>query len=143
MFVKEGWKNRESGRVGDPRIQYLSFQQLQDSLSNNVKRILIKLEAHLFEENHIKFFLFAPALWVSLENLRSSHSEYGFSWLGLGYSQFQNLPVIQLAEWTGVYGVSWLILLVNCGLYLSWKCWRQQKQKEFELKVKLNKEISP
>ena len=56
MFVKEGWKDRESGRVGDPRIQYLSFQQLQDSLSNNVKRILIKLEAHLFEENHISFF---------------------------------------------------------------------------------------
>ena len=86
-------------------------------------------------ENHIRFFLFAPVLWVSLENLRSSHSEYGFSWLGLGYSQFQNLPVIQPAEWTGVYGVSWLIILVNCGLYLSWKCWREQKQKEFELKV--------
>ena len=86
-------------------------------------------------ENRIRFFLFAPVLWVSLENLRSSNSEYGFSWLGLGYSQFQNLPVIQLAEWTGVYGVSWLILLVNSGLYLSWKCWREQKQKECELKI--------
>ena len=31
MFVKEGWKDRESGRIGDPRIQYLSFHQLQDS----------------------------------------------------------------------------------------------------------------
>ena len=56
MFVKEGWKDRDSGRVGDPRIQYLSFHQLQDSLSNNVKRILIKIDAHLLEENHIKFF---------------------------------------------------------------------------------------
>ena len=56
MFVKEGWKDRESGRVGDPRIQYLSFHQLQDSLSTNAKRILIKVEAHLLEENHIKLF---------------------------------------------------------------------------------------
>ena len=56
MFVKEGWKDRESGRVGDPRIQYLSFHQLQDSLSNKVKRILIKVDAQLLEENHIKFF---------------------------------------------------------------------------------------
>ena len=56
MFVKEGWKDRDSGRVGDPRIQYLSFHQLQDTLSNNVKRILIKIDAHLLEENHIKFF---------------------------------------------------------------------------------------
>ena len=56
MFVKEGWKDRESGRVGDPRIQYLSFHQLQDSLSSKVKRILIKVDAQLLEENHIKFF---------------------------------------------------------------------------------------
>ena len=86
-------------------------------------------------ENRIHFFVFAPVLWTSLEYLRSTHSEYGFSWLGLGYSQFQNLPVIQPAEWTGVYGISWLIILVNCGLYLSWKCWREQNQNEFELKT--------
>lgn len=86
-------------------------------------------------ENRIRFFLFAPVLWVSLEYLRSTHSEYGFSWLGLGYSQFKNLPVIQPAEWTGVYGVSWIILLVNCGAYLSWKCWREQYANEWELKT--------
>ena len=56
MFVKEGWKDRESGRLGDPRIQYLSFHQLQDSLSNIAKRILIKDDANLLEETHIKFF---------------------------------------------------------------------------------------
>ena len=85
-------------------------------------------------ENRIQFFLLAPVLWTSFEYLRSTHSKYGFSWLGLGYSQFKNLPVIQLAEWTGVYGISWLILLVNSGLYLSWRCWREHKQNTFELK---------
>ena len=85
--------------------------------------------------NRIHFFLFAPVLWVSLEYLRSTHSKYGFSWLGLGYSQFQNLPVIQPAEWTGVYGVSWIILFFNSGVYLSWKCWREQNTKKWELKT--------
>ena len=85
--------------------------------------------------NPIHFFLFAPVIWVSLEYLRSTHSEYGFSWLGLGYSQFQNLPVIQAAEWTGVYGVSWIILLFNSGVYLSWKCWREQNTNGWELKT--------
>ena len=56
--MKEGWKDRESGRIGDPRIQYLSFHQLQDSLSSNAtaKRLSVKLDAHLIEKNHIKFF---------------------------------------------------------------------------------------
>ena len=77
------------------------------------------------KENQGLLFLFAPVLWTALEYIRSTHSEYGFSWLGLGYSQFQTLPVIQMAEITGVYGVSWLIMLVNIGLFLAWKSWKQ------------------
>jgi apolipoprotein N-acyltransferase len=77
------------------------------------------------KDNHGLLFLFAPVLWTAMEYIRSTHSEYGFSWLGLGYSQFQTLPVIQMAEITGVYGVSWLIMLVNVGLYLAWKSWKQ------------------
>ena len=77
------------------------------------------------KENRGLFFLFAPVLWVSLEYIRSTHSEFGFSWLGLGYSQFKTLHVIQMAEITGVYGISWLIMLLNAGLYLAWKTWRE------------------
>ena len=77
------------------------------------------------KDNQGLLFLFAPVLWTAMEYIRSTHSEYGFSWLGLGYSQFQTLPVIQMAEITGVYGVSWLIMLVNVGLYLAWKSWKQ------------------
>lgn len=77
------------------------------------------------KDNQGLLFLFAPVLWTAIEYIRSTHSEYGFSWLGLGYSQFQTLPVIQMAEITGVYGVSWLIMLVNVGLYLAWKSWKR------------------
>ena len=56
MYIKEGWKNAENGRVGDPRIQFLNFQQLQDTLSSNTKKISIKIDAQLIEEDHIDYF---------------------------------------------------------------------------------------
>ncbi len=87
------------------------------------------------EKNPVRFFLFAPTLWTSLEYIRSTHAEFGFSWLGLGYSQFKTLPVIQMAETTGVYGVSWLIVFVNAGLYLAWKTWRPRGAKNFAAKI--------
>jgi len=39
LIVKEGWRDRETGKTGDPRINFLSFQQLQDTFSNNAKKI--------------------------------------------------------------------------------------------------------
>ncbi len=56
MYIKEGWKNTETGRLGDPRIQFLNFQQLQDTLSSNTKKISIKIDAQLIEEDHIDYF---------------------------------------------------------------------------------------
>ncbi|MBI5426782.1 MAG: apolipoprotein N-acyltransferase [Nitrospinae bacterium] len=73
--------------------------------------------------NPLFFFLLAPPLWTALEYLRSTHPEYGFSWLGLGYSQYATLPVIQVAEWTGVYGISALIVLVNAAVHYLANAW--------------------
>lgn len=57
-----------------------------------------------------------PSLWVLTEFLRS-HIFTGFPWVMLGYSQYLNLPIIQIADITGVYGVSFLIVLVNFAIY--------------------------
>src|SRR5438094_402376 len=54
----------------------------------------------------------AAALWVTLEWLRG-HLFSGFPWALLGYSQYHALSVIQIADMTGVYGVSFLLVLVN------------------------------
>jgi len=54
----------------------------------------------------------APLLWTTLEFLRS-YVLGGFPWSSLGYSQYTFLPVIQIADITGVYGVSFLIVAVN------------------------------
>lgn len=54
----------------------------------------------------------APALWTALE-LARTYVFSGFPWSLFGYSQYRVLPVIQIADITGVYGVSFLIVLVN------------------------------
>lgn len=59
-----------------------------------------------------------PAAWTALE-LARTHLLTGFPWAVLGYSQAGRLPVIQIAELTGVYGVSFVIVLVNTALALA------------------------
>jgi apolipoprotein N-acyltransferase len=62
--------------------------------------------------------VFAPPHWVSLEYIRGFLLS-GFPWELLGYSQFQTLPMVQIADITGVYGVSFVIILANVALYRS------------------------
>lgn len=61
--------------------------------------------------------LFAPALWVALEYLRT-HALTGFPWGLLGYTQHRHLTLIQGVDVTGVYGLSFLVVLVNTALSL-------------------------
>jgi apolipoprotein N-acyltransferase len=69
-----------------------------------------------------RYGLFAvPCLWVSLELIRTYFLS-GLPWGLLGYSQYRQIEVIQIADHMGVYGVSFLIVLVNVALaeLLSW-----------------------
>jgi apolipoprotein N-acyltransferase len=52
------------------------------------------------------------SVWVILEYIRT-HLLTGLGWALLGYSQYLNLPVIQIADITGVWGVSFLVMMVN------------------------------
>ena len=60
-------------------------------------------------------YILAPFLWVTLELIRS-HFLTGFPWASLGYSQFKTLPIIQAADITGVYGISFIIVMVNAAI---------------------------
>jgi apolipoprotein N-acyltransferase len=60
--------------------------------------------------------LVAPPVWVALEYLRSNLSFLAFPWALLGHTQYLNLPIIQMASVTGVYGLSFLIIMVNAAL---------------------------
>lgn len=57
----------------------------------------------------------APLIWVAGE-LLLTHLLTGFPWNLLGYSQIGFLPVIQIADLTGVYGVSFLLVTVNAAI---------------------------
>jgi apolipoprotein N-acyltransferase len=52
--------------------------------------------------------LLAPLAWVATEMLRA-HTLYRFAWCLLGYSQQPHLPFVQIAAFTAVYGVSFLV----------------------------------
>ena len=53
----------------------------------------------------------APFLWVAIELARTRIS--GFPWDLLGITQVDNIPLTRIATVTGVYGLSFEILLVN------------------------------
>ena len=62
-----------------------------------------------------------PCLWVTLELIRT-YALSGLPWGLLGYSQYRQIEIIQIADHMGVYGVSFLIVLVNVALaeFLTW-----------------------
>jgi len=54
VFVREGWVNRETGKKGDPRLQYNEFKQLQDVMEAYAKKLTIKLNVANLQEKRIK-----------------------------------------------------------------------------------------
>ncbi len=58
-----------------------------------------------------------PALWVSFEYLRANMFFMSFPWSLLGYTQFNRTLLIQIADVTGVYGLSYLVMMVNVVAY--------------------------
>ncbi len=58
--------------------------------------------------------LLAPFVWVAVELARTRIT--GFPWNLLGISQVDNIPLAHLATVTGVYGLSFEIMVVNTAL---------------------------
>lgn len=65
----------------------------------------------------LRMALLAPPSWVALEYLRATLFT-GFPWELLGYAQFRSPALIQIADITGVYGISFLTVAANAGLFL-------------------------
>jgi apolipoprotein N-acyltransferase len=70
---------------------------------------------HLKKNHPSLMILSVPAVWTALE-LARTYVLSGFPWSLLGYSQYLALPVIQISDIAGVYGVSFLIVLVNVAI---------------------------
>jgi apolipoprotein N-acyltransferase len=55
----------------------------------------------------------APTLWVAIEYARASVGMFALPWNFLAHSQYRYLPVIQIADLTGVYGISFVLVVAN------------------------------
>ena len=53
--------------------------------------------------------LFCGVAWVAMEMI-VSRMFTGFPWNMLGVTQYQLLPLLQVASWTGIYGVAFLVI---------------------------------
>ena len=76
-----------------------------------------RLDALTWSERQL-WALAGATAWASVEVLQA-HLFTGFPWNFLAISQVEMLPLIQLAAWTGVYGVSFLVAWVSLSLGLA------------------------
>jgi apolipoprotein N-acyltransferase len=74
------------------------------------------LISRLGEQAGIKSAFSLPIAWIAFDFLRSFLLT-GFPWAMLGHSQYRTLPLIQIADIAGVYGITLLIVLSNVVLY--------------------------
>ncbi|WP_025743424.1 DNA polymerase III subunit alpha [Aquimarina pacifica] len=63
-FIKEGWVNRDTGKKGDPRIQFNSFQLLHDVMETYARKLTIQLDINNLSDQSID----------SLKELLTEHS---------------------------------------------------------------------
>jgi apolipoprotein N-acyltransferase len=62
----------------------------------------------------LRALVFTPFVWVAVELARTYVT--GFPWDLLGTTQVDNIPLSRVATFTGVYGISFEIVLVNTAL---------------------------
>ncbi len=83
----------------------------------------VQLAGYQAEQNYNRSSIprelfFAAALagwWCVLESGRSTM----LPWNYVGCSQWQNLPLIQICEYTGVYGISFLLVMLNITIAMA------------------------
>jgi apolipoprotein N-acyltransferase len=78
------------------------------------------------DPDHRLALLSAPFLWVAVELARTRIS--GFPWDLLGITQVDNIPLTRIATVTGVYGLSFEILLVNVAFAAAFSVHRTKRK---------------
>jgi apolipoprotein N-acyltransferase len=69
------------------------------------------------------YLLAFPAFWVCVDYLRTL-GEVSFPWSYLGYSLVPYLPLVQMASITGVWGITFLVVVTNCLIWDLFKSYR-------------------
>jgi len=75
---------------------------------------------------NLRALLLSPVLWVAVELARTRIT--GFPWGLLGTTQVDNIPLARIASITGVYGLSFEIMLVNAALAAAFLVQQEKAQ---------------
>ncbi len=62
--------------------------------------------------------LLIPSIWVLLEYVRT-YLFTGFPWLLAGYSMWKIPELLQISGFTGIYGLSFIVIFINTAIALS------------------------
>jgi apolipoprotein N-acyltransferase len=108
------WPVLQWMRVADYRMYY-SWAMLATYCSWYVP-VAIFLLRRLDRRTNLPLVITVPVVWVGLEYLRSFLLT-GFPWYYLGHTQHNLLPMIQIADLAGVYGVSCLVAAANAWFF--------------------------
>jgi apolipoprotein N-acyltransferase len=75
---------------------------------------------------NLRALLLSPVAWVAVELARTRVT--GFPWGLLGTTQVDNIPLARIASVTGVYGLSFEIMLVNAALAAAFLVEREKRK---------------
>ncbi|NKI25347.1 DNA polymerase III subunit alpha [Arenibacter sp. 6A1] len=54
VFIKEGWMNRDTGKKGEPRMQFNTVMMLQDIMETYAKKLTIKIDINQLKEEGVR-----------------------------------------------------------------------------------------
>jgi apolipoprotein N-acyltransferase len=91
--------------------------------------MLVVLMARRSTLGNRKPLFMAPFFWVAIEFLRDRG--IGQPWLPLGGAQIDNIPFARIAEFTGVYGLSFAVMLVNCAFVAAFLLFGRRRKNLF------------
>jgi apolipoprotein N-acyltransferase len=97
-------------RVADPRM-YVTWIGLAIYCSLYFP-LALGFIRFLDRRTSLPLMVSVPVIWTALEYLRA-HLFTGFAWYFLAHTQHDFLPLIQISDLTGAYGVSFLVAMVN------------------------------
>ena len=75
----------------------------------------------IYKYNHTLAWFSIPFSWITFEGWLSHLGEIGFPWPLLALTQAEFNPVLQIMEYTGVWGTSFWVVTLNLLLFLGWR----------------------
>ncbi len=115
------------GNIGVPMsVLLLLMYSLYLALYHGLFGFLLALIAARRNGFSLRALVFTPFAWVAIELARTYIT--GFPWDLLGTTQIDNIPLSRVATVTGVYGISFEIVLVNTAVAAAFLVPRQRRR---------------